>query len=206
MGLKRFSLRPRKRRVRLYHPVALLLGHRWVFYFRQVMRRTVDGRDPTQVLYLHRHVAVGGGPVTQLTIEVPTPGPHRAVRLEHQGVRFTSGYGLYPAEVLYLHRRVAVGVGTVTQLACPVTTPGAPLSSKDFFNAASRASWDACVGPHRRFRQRTRTAAKASTLQQEAPSATSGAYYERPSHPFRSSISMMPLGESLSYLHVPRRS
>ena len=156
MGLKRFSLRPRKRRVRLYHPVALLLGHRWVFYFRQAMRRTVDGRDPTQVLYLHR--------------------------------------------------RVAVGVGTVTQLACPVTTPGAPLSSKDFFNAASRASWDACVGPHRRFRQRTRTAAKASTLQQEAPSATSGAYYERPSHPFRSSISMMPLGESLSYLHAPRRS
>ena len=52
----------------MYHPVALLLGHRWVFYFRQAMRRTVDGRDPTQVLYLHRLVTLGGAPITQLAL------------------------------------------------------------------------------------------------------------------------------------------
>src|SRR5215210_2275939 len=56
--------------------MGLLLRHRWLFYFRQVLPGTGGYcLDSAEVLYPHRRVAAGGGPVAQLANEVPSPSP-----------------------------------------------------------------------------------------------------------------------------------
>jgi hypothetical protein len=56
--------------------MGLLLRHRWLFYFRQVLPGTGGYcLDSAEVLYPHRRVAAGGAPVAQLANEVPSPSP-----------------------------------------------------------------------------------------------------------------------------------